>query len=185
MLLLKRKGRTSKQLLSANFMLHEIDGDLLESKEKYIVHQANCTSIGAAGLARHMFNKFPYSDIYSCRKRTRIRFDSVRDEPGTIIIRGNGDSERYVIGLMGQYYPGGPSCSEPALDSPKARTKYFQQGLLKVAQIPALESVAFPYQIGCGLAQGDWDIYYKMLRDFSENLVPEADVYIYRLPGME
>lgn len=178
-------------------MLHSVKGDLFESKEKYIVHQCNCVTTRAAHLAYHMFRRFPYADVYSPRalhggdkkhaEDLMKHPDDVvpqRDTPGDIIIRGNGEDQRYVIALLGQYFPGFPKYPDSKKDGAKARQKYFYQGLWKIANIPSLESVAFPYGIGCGAAGGDWDIYYKILQNFAEYLDGTADVYIYRLDGV-
>jgi len=186
-------------------MLHEVEGDLFKSSEKYIVHQCNCITTRAAHLAYHMFKRFPYSDVYTPRNGlgdklhadllmgnmdeppTPQTMEMIRQEdvPGEILIRGNGDDQRYVIAILGQYYPGFVRYADSEKDGVKARQRYFRSGLRQIAKIPSLESIAFPYKIACGAAGGDWDIYYKMLKDFSENSVPEAEVYIYRLPGME
>ena len=77
-------------------MIKTIVGDLLEAKEKYIVHQTNCTSTrGAAGLAYYIYKKFPYSNIYQERDNPY--------NPGSIIISGDGKDQRYIVNLMGQY----------------------------------------------------------------------------------
>ncbi len=154
-----------------------INGDLLEAKEKYIVHQCNCCTWVAAHLAKSVFEKFPYANIYAPRKNVippRI------DEPGTIIVKGNGVNQRFVIALLGQYFPGTPRRNQQALDSYSRRARYFQSGLEHIAKIPELESVAFADHVGCGAAGGDWNLYRTMIDDFADN-VPGADVVIYKL----
>ena len=49
--------------------------------------------------------------------------------------------------------------------------------LKEIAELPELESVAFPYQIGCGLAGGDWKQYRAALEDFAER-VKERNVKV-------
>lgn len=154
-------------------MLKIVRGDLLESEAKYIVHQTNCVSEGgAAGLARHLFNKFPYADTY----KNRIE----EDKPGTIVVRGNGDDQRYVINLMGQYYPGSflPNTDN---DNANKRKTYFFKALLEIAKIEDLESVAFPYRVGCGIAAGDWDWYLDTLLKFSDYVGDSVKVFIYKV----
>lgn len=156
-------------------MIELITGDLLEAKEKYLVHQANCVSHYAAGIAAAIFHKFPYSNIYV------DRFSP--DEPGDIIIRGNGLDERYVVNLLGQYEPGG--ISEGGKDTEELRRRYFHKGLNKLAKIPDLESVAFNYKIGCGLAGGNWDWYLGELNAFASYVTKKqnAKVVIYKRAG--
>ena len=140
-------------------MIEIITGDLLEAKEKYIIHQTNCFSTGsAAGIARAIFDKYPYANCYSDRKEV--------SKPGSIDIRGDGIDKRYIINLHGQLYPGSPKYSM-SIDNEKARKDYFYQGLLRVAKIKDLESIAFPYRIGCGIAGGNWKLYLKMINNFA------------------
>ena len=156
-------------------MLHVVNGDLLNSNEQYIVHQCNCVTTTAAYLAHAIFEKFPYSDVYSARV--------TNDTPGNILIRGDGKDQRYIIALFGQYFPGFPKYADSSKDGVKARQKYFHQGLLKIAKIPSLQSVAFPYGIGCGAAGGNWDIYSRIIMNFANYLNDKVEVYIYHLDG--
>lgn len=153
-----------------------IDGDILESNAKYIVHQLNAVTTTAAGLANHLFKRFPWADVYSPRAKLKYV-----DELGSVIIKGNGNDQRYVIGIVGQYYPG--KSSKNAIDSAKNRERYFELGLEKIAAIPDLESIAFPYMIGCGLAGGDWNVYQNLIENFaiSRN---DVKVAIVKLPGI-
>jgi len=144
-------------------MLEIITGDLLNSDCKFIVHQTNClTDTIASGLAYYLFQKYPYADCYKDRTCPAI--------PGTINVRGNGQDQKYIINLHGQYYPGGvlKYFENHELDGIKAREKYFHKGLLAIAKIQNLESVAFNYLIGCGIAGGNWDHYYKMIDNFTK-----------------
>lgn len=158
-------------------MLKTIIGDLLDAKEKYIVHQTNVTSHFAAGIAAAIFNKFPHSNIYSNRMEADI--------PGDIIICGNGKDERYVVNLMGQYYPGG--ITNKAIDDEHARQQYFYSGLRKLAKVPNLESVAFNFKIGCGIAQGNWEWYKGTINNFAAHIFKKqaATTTIYQREGDE
>jgi O-acetyl-ADP-ribose deacetylase (regulator of RNase III) len=153
-------------------VIHE--GSLLDSKDQYLAHQTNCISKRAAHLADEVFAKYPYANVYS--KRTS------QDEPGTIIISGNGNDERYVINMMGQVYPGKPKYSESATDGYRARYRYFFLCLKAISKIDNLQSIAFPWQIGCGAAGGNWEDYYNLLNKFAKHLSGKVEVKIYRLP---
>lgn len=156
-------------------MLKIVRGDLLESDAKYIVHQTNCISDGgAAGLARHLFDKFPYADTYRNREK--------EDVPGTIVVRGNGEDQRYVINLMGQYFPGSYAPNTDK-DNEAKRRYYFFKGLLKISEIEDLKSVAFPTFIGCGIGGGDWRVYLDLLLKFSDYVYEQqkCEVYLYHL----
>lgn len=162
--------------MGAVAMLEVVTGSLFEAKEKYICHQTNCVTNRAAHLAKDMFAKFPYADIYTGREH--------HDQPGTIIVRGNGQDQRFVINMLGQYYPGFPKFPEAKQDGTAAREGYFLRCLGAVAKIEKLESVAIPWRIGCGAAGGDWDNYYKMIERFAAYVEEKqaAKVVIYKLP---
>lgn len=136
-----------------------ITGDLLDAKEQYIVHQCNCITNKAAHLAKSVFDRFPYADIYVAR--------TVPDQPGHFIVRGDGKDQRYVIALLGQYYPGSPKYPNSKLDGTRAREVYFHHSLLRLARLPKVESIAFPWKIGCGAAGGNWKNYLGTLTNFA------------------
>jgi len=149
-------------------MLKIIQGNILESKCKYICHQCNALTSSSAGLANAIFFKYPHSNIYSARKnKQRNELPLKGQEMGKIIVCGNGNGQRYVINMMCQFYPGKTLEKYGNIDGPQARLNYFNSCLNKIALIPNLESVAFPYKIGCNLGGGDWNKYYKMLKNFS------------------
>ena len=161
----------SKILGKKKMSLEIITGNIFESDAKYLCHQCNCVTNRAAHLAYDVFKKYPYADIYTSRKTP--------DSPGEIIIRGDGVNQRFVIAMLGQFYPGYPKFPNSNRDGTKTREKYFQECLDKISQIKDLASLAFPWKIGCGAAGGCWDDYYKMIENFSDNI--DAKVYIYRL----
>lgn len=155
-------------------MISIVNGSILDSKEKFICHATNCVTKHAAGLAKDMFDKFPYANIYSSRDES--------DVPGTIVVCGDGLENRYVINMLSQYYPGKPKFPNSQLDGSYTREKYFKQALFQISKLDKLESVAFPYMIGCGLAGGIWSNYYNMILDF-ESYVDEkynTKVVIYK-----
>lgn len=160
-------------------MIEIITGDIFDAKEKYLCHQCNCVTNRAAHLAKDVFTKYSYADIYTGRTSP--------NKPGTIEIKGNGQDQRYVINCLGQYYPGKPKYPNSTLDGVVIREKYFYRCLLRIAQIPNLESVAFPWRIGCGAAGGTWEHYLGNITNFA-NYVEEmqgAKVIIYRREGDE
>ncbi len=159
-------------------MLEIITGDLFEATEKYLCHQCNCVTNKAAHLAFDVFEKYPYADIYAPR--------TVPDKPGHIIIRGNGEDQRFVVAMLGQYYPGWSKFPKSSLDGIPVREKYFHQCLLRLAKVPELESVAFPWRIGCGAAGGDWERYLGAITNFAQYVGEQGvEVKIYRREGDE
>lgn len=156
-------------------MITHVDGNLLFAKEKYLLHQCNCFSKRSAHLAQSVFQAFPWADIYTGRQYP--------DNPGDIIVRGDGITQRFVINLLGQVYPGGPKYPNDSLDGTKARQKHFIAALLKVTEISNLESLAFPSKIGCGSAKGNWDWYLDTIQRFDTyiNHIQPVNITIYKL----
>ena len=151
-------------------MIHFINGDLLEADEKFIAHQTNCCSTIAKGIAKSIFEKFPYANSYT----NRIN----RDSMGSIRVFGDGINQRHVINMNAQFYPG--PANYPDIDDPSIRKSAFHQCLIKIAKIPALNSIAFPYKLGCGLGGGDWEWYLKNIENFADFCGPSVKVSIYR-----
>lgn len=151
-----------------------VNDNILNAKTKYIAHACNCISTTSAGLAKDIFNKYPYANIYTNR--------TSQDEPGTIKICGDGINDRFVVNLFSQIYPGKPKYPE-SKDGYAAREKYFHKCLLSLAKVENLESVAFNYYIGCGLAGGDWKYYHGTILNFAKFIKEKqnADTLIYRI----
>lgn len=162
------------------------NGDLLKCDAKYICHQCNSLTKTGAGLAKRMFGLFPYADIYKKRggdwTPDKVTL-SHSEYPGNILVMGNGNSERFIINMMGQFYPGPPKFPDSKLDGTKSRERYFKSCLDRIAAIKDLESVAFPWKIGCNLAGGNWDNYFKMISNFADHMDSIAKVFIYKPQG--
>lgn len=140
-------------------MIPIINQSLLEANTKYIAHQCNCKSNNFAGLAKSIFTKFPYSNTYKDRIYTGYNF------PGRIDVLGNGEENRFVINMYVQFWPGKPG--KDIYDTNEYRIKYLKQCLSKIAEISDLESIGFPYNLGCGLAGGNWKEYSEVLEIFA------------------
>jgi O-acetyl-ADP-ribose deacetylase (regulator of RNase III) len=149
-------------------MLKIIKGNILSSQEQYIAHQCNCVTTYAAGLADVIFQKWSYADCY------QIRW--VSDVPGTIDVRGDGKSLRYVVNMFAQYNPGKPHNGDDVKDGYMARKRYFISCLNEIKKLKP-QSVAFPLLVGCGLAGGDHSFYKSALEKFSL----QTDVVLYDL----
>lgn len=157
-------------------MIEVIKGDLLESREKFIAHQCNAVSNQAGGIAYYIFKKFPYSNIYEGRsypyKATGINF------PGHCFIKGDGIKNRFVINMIAQYYPGTPKNDSSLLDGYNARQGYFNRCLNEICGIKDIKSIAFPFNIGCGMAGGNWTEYYRMIESFDKRINATQNVKI-------
>lgn len=88
--------------------------------------------------------------------------------PGTIKVFCGGPDDPTIICLLAQWGPGKPgvwSQYYPKLydDTKENREKWFQMCLAVLDASPQIDHVAMPYNIGCGLAGGDWETYKKMI----------------------
>ena len=133
------------------------DSDLLTVDAQIIAQQCNCVTTSGKGLSQSIAEAFPHADFYS--KRTRP------STPGTIEVRG-GKGLRWVCAMYAQYHPGPPT--ERNHDDHNQRCAWFKKCLEKISRIKNLRHIAFPENIGCGLARGDWKKYYAMLYNFAE-----------------
>jgi O-acetyl-ADP-ribose deacetylase (regulator of RNase III) len=160
-------------------------GDLLDAQEEFIVHQCNCVSIYAAGLAQAIAVRLPYADPYIDRipdpaNPTRCALEHA-STPGSIRVwRSNSPDTPHVIGLYAQFEGGGP---RELNDSKFNRLAWFNICLTKIAKIrPEVpKSLAFPHLIGCGIGGGDWTSYERLIVQFAESN-PGIQVAIYQLP---
>ena len=99
---------------------------------------------------------------------------------GDIVIKGDDVDSRFVINLIGQMHGGGTW--NPELK--QERAKAFKKGLDKIKKIPNLESIAFPWKIGCGIAGGEWfgeSGYEDMINDFAGKV--DAEVFVHIIPS--
>jgi O-acetyl-ADP-ribose deacetylase (regulator of RNase III) len=75
-----------------------VNGDLLDAQEDYIVHQCNCISTEAKGLAKQIFDKYDYANSY------KNRIKGHNQQPGTIEIWGNGNDQKLIINVYAQFF---------------------------------------------------------------------------------
>ena len=110
--------------------------------------ETNCRSGKGLGLAKILFERFPHANVYA-ERRPFVK-GTQYSVPGTIEVRGHGPGpdNRGVINLMGQD-AGGP-CKRKG--QREARAEYFALGLSAIAALDDLTSIAFPHNIGCGIA---------------------------------
>lgn len=146
-------------------MITTIKGNLLDATEKYIAHQCNSVSNQAGGLAYHIFQRFPYANIYAGRPYPYTAVG--QNLPGHCVIKGDGIKERFVINMLAQYYPGKPISETSLLDSSIVREGYFNRCLVEIAHMKDIETIAFPMRIGCGMAGGNWTNYLRALTAFA------------------
>lgn len=152
--------------------LKTINKSLIEADTKYILHQCNCVTKDSAGIAKAIFNAFPWANTYSKREYISTQ--------GDIDILGDGKLQRFVINGYIQYFPGKPR-TDLYIDSKKERVIHLRECLRKIKNISNLESLGIPVGMGCGLAGGLWSDYLSLIEDFAKQIKSEqnAEVILY------
>ena len=150
----------------------QVYGNLLQiTNVDAICHQVNCLTVKSHGLSRQIAEKYPWADIYSFRTplgRRNLATVETRGNPGTLKIFELGTSPS-VVCLLSQWDFG--KCGQshrqipPYKDTEEDRLLWFEQCLHKLGQTP-LNTIAFPFKIGCGLAGGHWNTYCKLIMTF-------------------
>lgn len=128
-------------------MIQIIDCDIFKHEAQCIIHQANCWCRMKSGVAAGI-NKY-YPEAVEADNQTVVgdiekmgKFTSATGKDGKVIYN-----------LYGQYKPG--------TDSRKTDYEAFYSGLTLICKdiiIRGITHVSLPYNIGCGLAGGDWRI---------------------------
>lgn len=154
-------------------MLKVVYKNILEAEEQYIAHQTNVSSSNYSGVAKAIFEAYPWSNNYNTK-----RFDRL----GSIDIFGNGNEQRYVININAQRYPGKADINP--FDSTEERVEHFQNCLTEISKIPNITSLALPHKIGCGLAGGDWFTYLSIIKSFAINNQISTVLYKYDPVGL-
>ena len=139
-----------------------VRGDLLQARQGIVCHQTNCTTIGRAlGLARALFESYPYADSYRCRNAASV--------PGTNNYMHPPPQWRaapIIVNMNAQRWPGKPS---NPFDTPGMRLEWFERCLIALGdwcRQRSVAEVAMPEGIGCGLAGGDWGAYRAAIERF-------------------
>ncbi|MBQ8188282.1 MAG: macro domain-containing protein [Lachnospiraceae bacterium] len=145
-------------------MIRIVVGNIVDSNETYICHQVNCQNAMGAGVAKALYEKWPLV------KSEYHEFCGKHHAPVELLgahqLVSVGD-DKWVINIFGQL--------EFGRNKNKVYTDYV--ALEKVfAAISQLDgSFAFPFGIGCGLANGDWNIVYSLI----EKYFSDKDVVLY------
>lgn len=123
-----------------------VEGDILVDNYTVVAHVANSISTVAKGFTAVLFASYPHADIYS---RRGDQTPPLRDPPGQVIARGDGQTQRYIAHLIASIYPGPPKWKN---DSAEKRQAWFQEALNHLAQFPLFHypetTLAFPAGLG-------------------------------------
>ena len=165
-----------------------IDGDLFTTDAKYICHQVNCQGKMGSGVARQIREKYP----------TVYRWYKARCAEGAREKERLGVSKAPLLGQVQMVYKEDYPVGKSDIDSQaicnlfsqdqygyngKRFTDYaaFEKCLLQLRKlVPAGETIAMPYKIGCGLGGGNWNVVYGIIEKI---LGPYYTVELWRKEG--
>jgi len=138
-------------------MIKIVYGNLLDTSAKYICHQVNCQGVMGSGVAKQIRDRHPV--VFQKYKEVCDRYSDKRHKLMGQICGVRIDENRAVINLFGQYEYG------------RAPKTYTDLPALKMAcqevanHVKPGDTIAMPYRIGCGLANGDWGQVLDMLTE--------------------
>lgn len=141
-------------------MIKIVEGNILNATEDIICQQVNCQGVMGAGLAKQIRNKYP--EVYPSYKKfcEGCKDNNKRTLLGEIQAINVSDG-KVIANLFGQFSYG----RDKQYTDYKA-LKECLEGILKLASMfNDNDSIAIPYEIGCGLAGGSWGIVYKIIED--------------------
>ncbi len=151
-------------------MIEFVEGDILDTDCTILGHQVNCKGLMGAGLALQIRNKYPH--VYTSYKSNVGSAPYAPDLLGTTQYVDSKDG-KLIANMFSQYdirhyhaddrnvytnYKSFEKCCRNIRDLILSGETYDYN----VDQL----SVAFPYGIGCGLANGDWDTIYSIIENY-------------------
>lgn len=158
-------------------MIKIVEGNILNATENIIAHQTNCMGVMGGGLAKQIRNKYPqvykeYKDLCIWQKDTYNKGFAKHKYPlgFTQFIKCN--DGKTIVNLFGQLGYG----TDKQYTEYKA-LKSSLKALYDAVITNTNDTIAIPYNLGCGLAGGDWNVVYKIIEDVFQ----DYDVTIYKL----
>jgi len=146
-------------------MIKIFDGDLLDAKETYIVHQVNCYGEMEYGIALQIKNRYP--DVYR-RYQDYCNEHPAKNLIGRILLIPTYDG-KIICNIFGQekIFYGKQFTNISAL------SRSFKS-LSKI--VPRFETIAMPYLIGCEKGEASWEIIYPII----QNIFAKHTVVLYK-----
>lgn len=138
------------------------NSNILDVKSGIICHQVNCKGVMGAGLAKQIKDKYPIVYREYLRSPMGLGYcQIVGVDDGLDIANLFGQNNYGRYGIQTSY-----SALGKALDT-----------LFRDAEYSCVD-VHIPYGIGCGLAGGEWNKVYNMIRDLDNKY--NVNVFIHK-----
>lgn len=136
------------------------NGDLLKASEDILVHQVNVAGIMGGGVAKQIAEKYPITEKEYTEycKSAKFKYSNLK---GQVLLRK--EKGKYIANLFSQ---------DKFNTDYESMVKGFER--IKSYAIKNNLKIAMPYKIGCGIANGDWelvlDIIIKVFKDYEVTL---------------
>lgn len=141
-----------------------INGDVTTATTDVIAHCVNCQFVMGSGVAKALKEKWPeiYNNYINLGKT--IAYNNSAEWLGycQLVKLSNNN---YCANLFGQNYFGRDGRQYISYDALKKSLLNLRNDM----EANNLQSVAFPYKIGAGLAGGDWQIISDIIAEVFEN----------------
>lgn len=152
-----------------------LHGDLLKCKCPVIGHQVNTIGVMGAGLALQIRRKWP--NVFKEYNKYSAKFESHPDILlGTILITDTDNTS--VIGEVCNMFAQNMfiNKSNPVATNYNALESCLYH-LSKYCRDNNFKSVGLPYNLGCGLAGGDWNVVYPMIEKAFEDYEGTVEIW--------
>jgi O-acetyl-ADP-ribose deacetylase (regulator of RNase III) len=148
-------------------------GNLLESDCNVIIHQANCQGVMGAGTAKQIVNLYP--SVLDADRQYHIPIGDRKRMGHTSHAWVDGPYGRLlVINLYGQFRYGKGVHTEH-----EAFKRALRSILHRMEKLGRGYKIGLPFGIGAGLAGGDWNVIFGIIKDAAAEF--ERDLYLYKL----
>lgn len=156
-----------------------IEQNIVLTDKDIIVHQVNCLGKMGAGVAKALYTKYPEvkKDYIKFYKTEKKKVSKTSDLLGLVQFVDVYDG-KIVANVFGQ---------DKIRKSWKDTTVYTKEdklieGIQKVKELAEKQgfSVAIPYEIGCGMANGDWDSVRPKIEAVFEDSTVDVAFYYYK-----
>lgn len=143
-----------------------IKGNLLDTPIKLIAHQVNCQGVMGGGVARQIKERYP--EIYqNYKSKLESYVKKTGHRPlGLSFNLITADNTHTIMNIFGQDFYG----RDKQYTDYKALFNGFVDSITDYRDINKFSDnvqipIAIPYNIGCGLAGGDWNIVENILKE--------------------
>jgi len=134
-------------------------GNVLDSNFEVIAHQVNCRGVMGAGVAKAIKQKYP--EVYEQYAEYCEEYEDEKDELfGSCLVADTQDGYHLIANLFGQ--------KDYGTHNTQTDYKKLYSALLELKDYMIenhVNTLSFPYMIGCGLAGGDEQIVEKLIRE--------------------